>query len=309
MRKFLLKRILILIPTVFVVIFIIFTIMNITPGDPGRLILGPTASQSAVDEFNERFGINDPFFTRFFDYCAGLLHGDFGTSYRSGAPVIEEIFARFPYTLILALASIVIGAILGIALGVLSAVKQYSLLDSISTSAAMILGAVPTFLLGMLAIYIFSYKLELLPSGNIRNWTGYILPILTVAVGTAAGLLRITRAMVLETIRQDYIRTARAKGAAEKRIIWKHALKNALLPVITTLGMRFGASLGGSVVVEQVFNIPGLGNYILTSIQRKDMPAVLSSIVVISIMFCLVMLVVDIIYALVDPRIKAKYIK
>lgn len=191
----------------------------------------------------------------------------------------------------------------------MSAVKQYSLLDSISTSAAMILGAVPTFLLGMLAIYIFSYKLELLPSGNIRNWTGYILPILTVAVGTAAGLLRITRAMVLETIRQDYIRTARAKGAAEKRVIWKHALKNALLPVITTLGMRFGASLGGSVVVEQVFNIPGLGNYILTSIQRKDMPAVLSSIVVISIMFCLVMLVVDIIYALVDPRIKAKYIK
>lgn len=309
MAKYVIKRVLLLIPTVFVVVFIIFTIMNITPGDPGRLILGPTASQSAVDAFNEEFGVNDPFFTRFFDYCNGLLHGDFGTSYRSRQPVIGEILSRFPYTLTLALLSILIGAFLGISLGILSAVRQYSITDAVSTSIAMILGAVPAFLLGMVGIYLFSYKLNLLPSGGVRSWTSYILPVMTVSLSTAAGLLRITRAQVLETIRQDYVRTARAKGAAERRVIWKHALKNALLPVITTLGMRFGSSLGGSVVIEQVFNIPGLGNYILTSIQSKDMPAVLSSIILISVMFCLVMLVVDLIYAFIDPRIKAKYVK
>lgn len=309
MAKYVIKRILLVIPTAFVVVFIIFTIMNITPGDPGRLILGPTATQDTVDAFNEEFGVNDPFFTRFVNYCSGLLHGDFGTSYRSRQPVIGEILSRFPYTLTLALLSIVIGAFLGISLGILSAVKQYSILDAVSTSIAMILGAVPAFLLGMLGIYIFSYKLNLLPSSGVRSWASYIMPVMTVSLATAAGLLRITRAMVLETIRQDYVRTARAKGAAERRVIWKHALKNALMPVITTLGMRFGTSLGGSVVIEQVFGIPGLGNYILTSIQSKDMPAVLSSIIIISIMFCLVMLVVDLIYAFVDPRIKAKYVK
>lgn len=307
MTKYVIKRILLLIPTVFIVIFVIFAIMNITPGDPGRLILGPTAQQSAVDEFNEKFGVNDPFLKRFFDYCNGLLHGDFGTSYRSQQPVIGEITSRFPYTLMLALLSIVIGAFLGISLGILSAVKQYSIADAVSTSLAMILGAVPAFLLGMIGIYVFSYKLNLLPSGGVRNWISYIMPVMTVSLATAAGLLRITRAMVLETIRQDYVRTARAKGAAERRVIWKHALKNALLPVITTLGMRFGASLGGSVVIEKVFGVPGLGNYILTSIQSKDMPAVLSSIILISVMFCLVMLAVDLIYAFVDPRVKAKY--
>lgn len=309
MAKYVIKRLLLLIPTVFVVIFIIFTIMNITPGDPGRLILGPTATQEAVDAFNEKFGVNDPFFTRFFNYCGGLIQGDLGTSYRSQHAVAGEIFARLPYTLTLAILSILIGSFLGISLGVLSAVKQYSVTDAVSTSISMILGAVPPFLLGMVVIYVFSYKLNLLPSGGVRQWTSYILPVMTVAVSTAAGLLRITRAMVLETIRQDYVRTARAKGAAERRVIWKHALKNSLLPVITTLGMRFGASLGGSVVIEKVFNIPGLGNYILTSIQGKDMPAVLSSIVVISVMFCLVMLLVDLVYAFIDPRIKAKYVK
>ncbi|MBQ9535827.1 MAG: ABC transporter permease [Clostridia bacterium] len=307
MIKYVIKRILLIIPTMLVVLFVIFTILALSPGDPGRLILGQAASQEQVDKLNHEFGVDQPFFVRFFNYMKGLVQGDFGTSYRTRNPVLEDIGKRLPYTIRLALLSMAVGAVIGIAFGIISAVRQYSIMDGVCTSLAMILAAMPGFFFGMFAIYIFSLKLGWLPSSGVQNWKGWIMPVITNSIGMAAGLLRLTRASMLETIRSDYIRTARAKGASESTVIWKHALRNGLLPVVTTLGMRLGGIMGGSVITERVFNFPGVGNYTVTSTQAKDMPTVLSSTLILSTFFCLIMLLVDISYGFIDPRIKARY--
>jgi len=307
MIKYVIKRILMVIPTMLAVLIIIFTILALSPGNPGRLILGSTARQEQVDALNHQFGVDQPFLTRLWNYFRDLLHGDFGTSYTSQTPVINEIKGRFPYTLKLALYSMGLAAVIGIALGIITAIRQYSIMDNVLTSIAMILAAMPSFFFGMFAIYIFSLKLGWLPTNSSMSWKGWILPVVTAALNTAAALLRLTRASMLETIRSDYIRTARAKGADEKTVIWKHALRNALMPVITSLALRLGGMLGGSVVVEKVFNFPGLGNYTVTAVQAKDMPTVMSSTLILSTLFCLVMLLVDIAYGFIDPRIRARY--
>lgn len=308
MYKYVIKRLLFTIPVLFGAVFLVFTIMNLTPGDPGRLILGITAKQSDIDALNHQLGVDQPFFVQFFNYMKNMLTKfDFGTSYRTGLPVFDEILARFPATFWLALWSMILSSIVGIALGIVSAVKQYSALDNILTTLAMLLSAIPGFWLGLMLMLIFALQLGLLPSNGIADWTGYILPVLTLSLGGAATQMRLTRSTMLETIRQDYIRTAKSKGAPEKTIIWKHALKNALLPVVTAMGMNFGASLGGSVIVETVFGVPGLGMLIVNSIRQKDTPTVMAATLFLAVLFCLVMLAVDILYAYIDPRIKAKY--
>ncbi len=308
MYKYVIKRLLFTIPVLFGAVFLVFTIMNLTPGDPGRLILGITAKQSDIDALNHQLGVDQPFFVQFFNYLKNMVTKfDFGTSYRTGLPVFDEILARFPATFWLALWSMIVSSIVGIALGIVSAVKQYSVLDNILTTLAMLLSAIPGFWLGLMLMLIFALQLGLLPSNGIADWTGYILPVVTLSLNGAATQMRLTRSTMLETIRQDYIRTAKSKGAPEKVVIWKHALKNALLPVVTAMGMNFGASLGGAVIIETVFGVPGLGMLIVNSIRQKDTPTVMAATLFLAILFCLVMLVVDILYAYIDPRIKAKY--
>lgn len=308
MYKYVIKRLLFTIPVLFGAIFLVFTIMHLTPGDPGRLILGITAKQADIDALNHQLGVDQPFFVQFFDYMKNMLtQFDFGTSYRTGLPVFDEILARFPATFWLALWSMILSSVVGIALGIVSAVKQYSALDNILTTLAMLLSAIPGFWLGLMLMLIFALQLGLLPSSGITSWTGYILPVLTLSLGGAATQMRLTRSTMLETVRQDYIRTAKSKGAPEKIVIWKHALKNALLPVVTAMGMNFGASLGGAVIIETVFGVPGLGMLIVNSIRQKDTPTVMAATLFLAVLFCLVMLVVDILYAYIDPRIKAKY--
>lgn len=308
MYKYVIKRLLFTIPVLFGAVFLVFTIMNLTPGDPGRLILGITAKQSDIDALNHQLGVDQPFFVQFFNYLKNMVTKfDFGTSYRTGLPVFDEILARFPATFWLALWSMILSSIVGIALGIVSAVKQYSVLDNILTTLAMLLSAIPGFWLGLMLMLIFALQLGLLPSNGISDWTGYILPVVTLSLNGAATQMRLTRSTMLETIRQDYIRTAKSKGAPEKVVIWKHALKNALLPVVTAMGMNFGAGLGGAVIIETVFGVPGLGMLIVNSIRQKDTPTVMAATLFLAILFCLVMLVVDILYAYIDPRIKAKY--
>lgn len=308
MYKYVIKRLLFTIPVLFGAIFLVFTIMHLTPGDPGRLILGITAKQADIDALNHQLGVDQPFFVQFFNYIKDMLtQFDFGTSYRTGLPVFDEILARFPNTFWLALWSMILSSVVGIALGIVSAVKQYSVLDNTLTTLAMLFSAVPGFWLGLMLMLIFALQLGLLPSNGISDWTGYILPVVTLSLGGAATQMRLTRSTMLETIRQDYIRTAKSKGAPEKTVIWKHALKNALLPVITAMGMNFGASLGGAVIIETVFGVPGLGMLIVNSIRQKDTPTVMAATLFLAVLFCLVMLVVDILYAYIDPRIKAKY--
>jgi len=309
MYKYILKRLILLIPIILGVTFIVFSIMALTPGDPGRLILGTSAPQEAIDQLNHELGFDEPFLVRYVDYIKDAVQGDFGNSYRTNKPVFDEIFSRFPTTLILAILGVLTSIIIGIPLGILSAVKQYSKLDIISTTAAMLMASVPGFWLGLMLIILFSLKLGWLPSNGIGSIANYILPTITLALPSAANIIRLTRSTMLETIRQDYIRTARSKGATEKIIIWKHALRNALLPVITVIGMDFGALLGGTILIESIFSIPGLGMLMLTAIRMKDIPQVMAAVLFLASLFCIIMLLVDLIYAYIDPRLRSQYAK
>lgn len=307
MYKYVMKRLLLLIPILLGVVLIVFTIMNMTPGDPGRQLLGMSASQEAVDALNESLGYNDPFLVRLFNYLKSLLRLDFGNSYRTNQPVFEEIMTRFPVTLKLAVGSMIMTVLIGIPLGVLSAVKQYSKLDMISSFTALLLAAVPSFWLALLMTLMFALHLGWLPPSGIGSFRHYVMPVLTQAIVCAASTLRMTRSTMLESIRQDYVRTARGKGASEARVIWGHAIKNAMLPVITSLGMTFGSMLGGTIVVEQVFGMPGLGSLVITSITTKDIPQTMAVTIFLAALFSVIMLVVDILYAFIDPRVKARY--
>ena len=308
MIKYIVRRILLMIPILLGVAIIVFTIMALTPSDPASIILGTGATQEAVDQLNHEFGYDQPIVTRFVNYISDLvLHFDMGTSYRSRRPVADEIAAKFPVTLLIAFLGMFFATAIGVPLGVLSAVKQYSLLDTIPTFISLILAAIPGFWLGMTLMTWFSLRLHWLPSSGIGTWQHFILPTAALAIPYAAQQLRFTRSSMLETIRADYIRTARAKGASERAVIWKHAMKNALLPVITVTGMNFGGLIGGAVVTETLFALPGLGNLLITSIRQKDVPVVMSSTLFLAAIFSLIMLIVDILYAMVDPRIKSKY--
>jgi peptide/nickel transport system permease protein len=310
MYKYAIKRILLTIPVLLGVVFIVFSILSLTPGDPASEILGVTASVQARASLNHSLGYDLPFFTRFFNYLKNIiLHFDFGISYTTKKPVVIELMKRFPVTVKLAAFSIILSTIIGVSLGVLSAIKQYSVLDTTCTVMAMFFSAVPYFWLGMMFMLLFSLKLGWLPTNGIDSVKGYILPVSICTIGGIGGMLRLTRSTMLETIRQDYIRTARAKGAPERIVIWRHALKNGLLPVITIIGANFGSLLGGAVVIETIFALPGVGTYILTAIRQKNVPVVLSGTLILAALFCVIMLIVDLLYAFIDPRIKARYTK
>ena len=308
MSKYVIRRLLLMIPTLLAVIFIVFTILAAIPGDPGRMILGIAAEQEAVDMFNHNLGLDRPFFVRFWDYLVGIVtEFDFGLSYRSQVPVIDEILLRFPTTFKLAVLSVISCVILGVPLGILSAMRRSTIVDASITVYAMFLTAIPGFWFGLVMIYIFNQQLDLLPAFGVSQWQGYILPIITMAVPGSSGLIRLTRVTMLETINQEYVKTARAKGAPEAIVIWKHALKNAVLPIINSIGLSFSGMLGGTVIIETIFSIEGLGKYVMTAIQSKDIPAVMACTILLAAIFCIIVLAIDLIYAFIDPRIRSKF--
>jgi len=307
MTKYVLKRILYMIPVLLGVAFLVFTILSLTPGDPGTIILGITAKPEAIASLNAEFGYDKPFLVRFFLYIAGILRFDLGTSYTTRQPVVASIAARFPNTLLLAVLSMCVSALLGVTLGIISAVRQYSVLDRVLVVTALVFASIPGFWLGLMLITLFSLRLKLLPVFGADSLKHFILPTLTVSLTSAAGLLRLTRASMLETVRQEYIRTAQAKGAPERVVIWRHALRNALIPVVTTMGTSFGASLGGAIIAETVFAMPGMGTLLTTAIRQKDVPMVMGATLFLAFLFSVVILLVDVLYAFIDPRIKAKY--
>lgn len=297
-----------MIPVLLGVSFLVFTILSLTPGDPGSIILGITARPEDIASLNAEFGYDQPFFVRFFNYIGDIIfHFDLGTSYSTRQPVLNDILARFPNTFILAVLSMCLSSVLGISMGIFSAVRQYSKMDHVCVVVALVFASMPSFWLGLMLMILFSLKLGWLPTFGAGTLRHFILPTLTVALPSAAGTLRLTRSTMLETIRQEYIRTARAKGASNKRVIWKHALRNAMLPVITSLGSGFGASLGGAIIAETVFAMPGMGTLMTTAIRQKDVPMVMGATLFLAVLFSLIILIVDILYAFIDPRIKAKY--
>jgi peptide/nickel transport system permease protein len=309
MLKFILKRILITIPVLFGVTLIIFTMMYFTPGDPARLMLGDLATQQEVDELREKMGLNGSYFQRYFTYIGDIFQGDFGTYYTTKTPVSDNIIARLPTTTKLAFFSCLFAIIVGVPIGVISAVKQYSWIDNFTRFLSLLGISIPNFWLALLLILLFSVKLHWLPASGLYGPLYYIMPVISISVVSIATFVRMTRSCMLEVVRQDYIRTARAKGQQESVVIFNHALRNALIPIITVIGLQFATALGGAVVNEQVFAIPGLGKLMVDAIKARDYPIVQGGVLVIAIMFCLLNLFIDVVYAFVDPRIRSQYMK
>ena len=307
MGKYIVKRLLVMIPTLLFVVFIIFGILSFIPNSPGRIILGINAPEEQVVAMNQKLGYYDPMLVKFGNYVLHALQGDFGDSYKYGKPVFEVLMPKFPTTANLAFLSMLVSAVVGIPVGIIAAVKKHSLADRASTVAALLLGSVPSFFLGVMLILLFSLQLHWLPSNGLGTWENYVMPVLTLSLPSAAFLSRLTRTTMLDVMEQDYIRTARAKGCSPIRVVFRHGLRNALMPVVTQLGMTFAGTLGGAIIIEKVFGLPGFGSMILQAMQTKDVPVIMGSTLFLSAMFMVIMLLVDIVYAFLDPRVGAKY--
>lgn len=309
MVKYIIKRLLWMIPIVLGVTVLVFTLMCFTPGNPAETILGATATQEDLDAKTEELGLNDPYIVRLGNYLMQVyVKHDLGSSWITKVDIMSSIAEKLPRTMILSLVTMLIAFGVGIPLGIVAATNQNQWQDSLSMVFALIGVAIPNFWLALLLIILFSVKLGWLPAMGIdAGIKSYILPALAACMGSLATCARQTRSSMLDVIRSDYITTARSKGVPERAVIFKHALKNALIPIITMAGSTFGHLLGGMIIIETVFSIPGMGNYIIGAVNNRDYPVVQGGTIFLAITFSLCMLLVDLLYAAVDPRIKAQY--
>jgi len=298
-----------LIPTLIGISLIVLLLIDLTPGDPARMLLGASATEEQVEELREDLGLNDPFFVRWWRYVKGVLHGDFGSSIMTKSPVLEDMMMRFKYTLVLVIFGTVFSTLCGIPVGIYAATHTHTWKDSTAIFLSLICVSMPSFWFALLLIRFFGVQLRWLPISGIESWTGWILPCAAMAIGLIALIARQMRSDMLEVLRQDYITTARSKGLSEKKVVYRHALKNAIIPVIMVVGGVFGSSLGGSLITEVIFSIPGLGQYIMKGLNNRDYPVIQSGILIISGMFAVIILIVDVVFALVDPRIRSQYAK
>lgn len=290
--------------TLFGVSILVFMMVHLIPGDPVTYILGDFATEEAIEKLNRQLGLDDPLPVQYFNYVISAFQGDLGTSYITGYTVIEEILNRIPVTAQLALFSVVLGGVVGILMGTIAAIKQNTIIDRLAMLIALVGISAPGFWIALFLILIFSYHFGLFPISGYSGFHSLILPSITLALGAAGNIARMTRSSMLEVIRQDYIRTAQAKGASLYRLIFRHSLQNALIPVITLIGMQFGYLLAGAVVTETVFALPGIGNLVIDSISTRDIPTVQGLILFMAFTIIIVNLVIDIVYTIVDPRIK-----
>ena len=308
MLGYILRRLIAMIPVVVALTFVVFTIMFMTPGDPTAIILGNEFSEEASARVKSELGLDQPFIVQYFNYLFGLVQGDFGMSYITRSPVSEHLAARFPNTFIIVIAAMIFCVGVGLPIGVLSATKPNSIFSNIAMVLSLLGVSLPIFWLGLMLILLFAVALQWLPPNSMdEGFKSIILPAVTLGANYMANVMRTTRSSMLEAIRQDYVRTARAKGVAKGDVIRKHALPNALMPTITVVGMNVGALLGGAVLTETVFSIPGTGRFLVESIKSRDTPSVLGCLVIMALCVAISNLIVDLIYAYIDPRIKAQY--
>ncbi len=308
MARYITKRLLMLIPVLLGISLVVLILIDLTPGDPARMMLGPRATQEEVVALREEMGLNDPLPVRYVRFLGDVLQGDFGTSLWTKQPVADEMLERLPYTLMLVAVGTVLSVILGIPIGIYAATHQHSWKDNAAIFLSLIAVSMPSFWFALLIIRLFSVQLAWLPARGVEDWTGWILPCVTLALGLTAIIARQMRSDLLEVLRQDYITTARAKGLSEGKVVYRHSLKNAMIPVIMVIGGIFGVSLGGSLITEVIFSVPGLGQYIMDGLFNRNYPVIQSGILIISAMFAVIILLVDVIFALVDPRIRSQYV-
>ncbi|RNB81924.1 ABC transporter permease [Brevibacillus panacihumi] len=307
MGRYILKRLAQMIPIVIGVSIIVFLLLSLSPGDPAKMILGLNAKEQELQMMREQLGLNDPIPVQYFNYMKKVAVGDFGTSYSTKQSVIEMIGVRLPPTLILAFGSLFTILIVAIPLGIALAVKQNSPFDNIMRVVSLFFAAMPGFWSGILMIILFSVHLGWLPANGFDTPSAMIMPIICSSIAGWAVNSRITRASMLDVIRQDYIRTARAKGLKESIVIRKHALKNALLPTITSVGMAVGGCFGGSVIMEMLFGINGMGKMMIDALRQKDIPTIMAGVIITSVIIAVANLLTDLAYSFVDPRIRSMY--
>jgi len=303
MRAYLVRRLAQSLLVLLGVSFVVFFILHLT-GDPALVLLPPDATAQDIQEFREKMGFNDPFLVQYGRFLRGALRGDFGRSVRHDEPAFDLVAERLPATLELAGAALLIALALAIPAGIVSAVRRNSLVDYVSTVVALLGQSMPTFWLGIMLILVFSVRFSLLPSSGRGTLEHLILPAITLGLFTTARITRLTRSGMLEVLNQDYIRTARAKGMADPPVVWKHALKNAAIPIVTIVGIELGTLLGGSVITETIFAWPGVGRLSVQAIYNRDYPVVQAAVFLLSTTFVVVNLVVDVLYTYLDPRIR-----
>lgn len=304
MSKYIMQRTFSMIVTLIGVSFLVFLMMHLIPGDPVTYILGDFATEESIAELKRSLGLDQPLFFQYIDYLKNVFQGDLGTSYVTGLTVVEEIYARFPITFQLAVCSLLIGSVVGIVMGILAAVKQNTIFDQLAMVISLIGISAPGFWIALFLIWIFSYQLNIFPISGYEGFYSLILPSITLGLGSAGNIARMTRSSMLEVIKQDFMRTAQAKGLALIPMIFQHALQNAMIPIITLIGLQFGFLLAGAVVIETVFALPGLGSFSVEAISKRDLPTVQGLVLFMASLFIITNLVVDIVYSIVDPRIK-----
>lgn len=304
MARYVARRLLVLPVVLLGITLLTFSLMYLIPGDPAALLAGPQATQADIEAFRAQLGLDRPATMRYLDYLWKLLHLDLGTSIRTKEPVLQEILTRLPNTLLLAGIAILFSALFGILLGTVAAVKHLSLLDNLVMLVSLLGVSMPVYWLGLMLMLLFAIELDWLPAAGKGDWHHVILPSLTLAARATGEIARMNRADMLEVLHDDYVRTARAKGLSERVVILVHALKNALVPTVTVIGLRFGGLLGGAVLTETIFNWPGVGRLVVSGIMARDFPIVQGAILVIATNFVLVNLIVDLVYAMLDPRIR-----
>ncbi len=303
MYQYIMRRLLLTIPVVIGVSLIVFSIIRLLPGDPARALAGVNATPEYIQQVRDRYGLDDPVHIQYGNFMSGLVTGDLGVSTFSRRPVTTEIGERFPRTLTLASISLLIATVVGVSAGIVSATRRNSVFDNASMFVALVGVAAPVFWMALMLQLLFAVQLRWLPATGMGSVRHLILPSITLGMASAALMARITRSSMLDVLKQDFITTARSKGLAERVVIYKHALKNALIPVVTVLGLQFGILLGGAVLTETVFAWPGVGRLLVDAILRRDYPVVQGTVMLLAFLFVIINLVVDVIYAFLDPRI------
>jgi glutathione transport system permease protein len=306
MFRYILKRLLGIVPILLIVSIFIFMFVHMIPGDPARLVAGPDAGQKDVELVRQQLGLDKPVTTQYFTYIGNLLQGDLGISMKTKRLVYDEIAQRFMPTFWLTVWSMVWAIVFGLLIGVISATKRNKWQDYAGMFSAVSGISLPSFWLGLMLIQLFSVKLGWFPTGGSDSWKSYILPSITLGAGVAAVIARFARSSLMEILKEDYIRTGRAKGLKENVVVWRHALKNAMIPVITMTGLQFGFLLGGSIVVETVFSWPGLGRLLIDSVSFRDYPLIQAEMLLFALEFILINLLVDILYGVMNPQIRYK---
>ena len=309
MAKYVIKRLLLFIPILLGISFIALIFIDIAPGDPVSIIAGWDAKPEEIAKVAAELNLDRPIYVRYYEFIINALRGNLGTTFYTKRPVMPDIMARFPFTALLASMSVVLSIMIGVPLGIYAATHQYSWKDNAAILVSLVLVSMPSFWLALLLVRLFAVQLRLVSVSGIQHWSSWVLPTFSIAAGYAASISRQARSNMLQVIREDYITTARAKGQSEPVILYRHALKNACIPLVMTIGSLFGMALGGSLVTEIIFSIPGLGQYMIDGLINRDYPVIQGTVLFMSIIFCSVILLIDIAFAFIDPRIRSQYVR